>query len=190
MGLGPYANDVLDIVELVESGVILQEPRPPLGPGLKVIHDMARVGDYIHAHPDLPEGFEGPEPDLPEGKCWDWRELLDFAGEPDTRFEYYDLRDEMLNSVPGLLEKIGELVDGRINEALNRQLGGKYTDRDILWIVGTFDFIIFCRAAFGRTKPFIERLVEIYRLCGHPCGWVGPYPEGRLVAYFSPEDDT
>lgn len=48
----------------------------------------------------------------------------------------------------------------------------------------------FSRSTFGRTLPFIERLVEIYRLGGHPCGWIGFYPEGQLVAYFPPDDEN
>jgi hypothetical protein len=176
MELGPHADDVQDIVELVESGAIFQDPRPPLGT-VRVIRDMAEVRRYLHVIADY-EDDEG----------WDWRDLLEYGGEPgsDLIVERMERRD----SVPGLIEGLGELMDGPIAGSLRRQLAGSYTEDDITFIWSTLDFILLYRATFGRTLPFIERLVGIYRLGGHPCGWVGRYPEGQLVAYFPPRDDT
>jgi hypothetical protein len=176
MELGPHADDVLDIVDLVKSSMIFRDPRPPLGQELKVIRDMADVRLYLHIIADYSEG---------EG--WDWRDLLECGGEPGS--DLSDERDERMDSVPGLLESLGKLMDGPITSSLWDQLGGRYTDTDIKFIWCTIEFILGYRSTFGRTLPFIERLVEIYRLGGHPCGWVGRYPEGQLVAYFPPRDD-
>ena len=174
---GPHTNDALNIVEFVEfveSGGIFRDPRPPLGE-VKIIHDMAEVDDYLHVIADYTDD---------EG--WDWRDLLENAGEPDSKLcaeQFVRIR-----SSPGLMESLSGLMDGPIDRALKRHLVGRYTDENISNISGTIDFIVGFRATFGRSLPFIERLVEIYRLGGHPCGWVGRYPEGRLVAYFPPVD--
>ena len=173
MDLGPHREDVLDIVDLAESGVIFRNPRPPLGPGLIVINDMAEAGNYRFT-----------DPDIRCGRYWEWRELLEFAGEPYSRKEIDKKHNEVLDSIPGLLDNLIKLMEETIGPSLDRQLASKYSESDILFIYGNFDFIISYRAAFGRTLPFIERLVAIYRLGGHPCGWSGLYPEGQLVAYF------
>jgi len=119
---------------------------------------------------------------------WDWRELLEYGGEPGS--DLIVERPERTDSVPGLLESLSGLMDGPIDRALQRQLGDRYTEDDITFIWGTIDWILRFRATFGRTLPFIERLVEIYRLGGHPCGWVGRYPEGQLVAYFPTQNES
>jgi len=129
MELGPHADAVMEIVELVETGVIFRTPRPPLGPELKIIRNMNECISYIHVIADHPED---------EG--WDWRDLLEYAGEPGS-----DLivdRLERVNSVPGLLENFGQLMDGLILQSLRSQLGAKYTDSEILFIWSTIDFII------------------------------------------------
>lgn len=177
MELGPHAEAVMEIVDLVESGVIFREPRPPLDPDLIVINDMAEAGKFGMTHPDLREG-----------RVWQWWELLDFAGEPYSRHEIDRKHSEVLDSVPDLVDNLViNLMGKRINPSLDRQFGSRYTEDDLSHIYGNLDFIISMRASHGRTLPFIERVVAIYRLGGHPCGWSGPYPEGRLVAYFPPE---
>jgi hypothetical protein len=175
MQLGPNPDLVLEIVDLVESGVIFRNPQPPLSE-VKIIHNMANVLDYLHVIANY-EDDEG----------YDWRDLLLNAGEPDN--DLITEREIRRSAMPGLTDSINELVDERIHGALRRQLGTRYTEDDILYIRGTIDFILCFRATFGRTLPFIERLVDIYRLGGHPCGWVGRYPEGEMVAYFPPGDD-
>ena len=177
MELGPHAGDVLDIVDVVESGVIFRHPRPPLDPDVIVINDMAKAGNYRFT-----------DPDVREGRVWEWRELLDFAGEPYSRRDIDEKHDDVLDSFPDLLDNLIKLMEERIGPSLDLQFGSKYTENDIIHMYGNLDFIISFRATFGRTLPFIERLVAIYRLGGHPCGWSGPYPEGRLVAYFPPGD--
>jgi len=178
MELGPHAEDILDIVDLVESGAIFRNPRPPLDPSLKVVRYMAE------------RRYRFTDPDLREGRVWEWRELLEFAGEPYSRKEIDKTNDDVLDSVPGLLDNLIRLMEDRIGVALDRQLGNRYTQDEISYIYCNLDFILSYRATFGRALPFIERLVGIYRLGGHPCGWAGPYPEGRLVAYFPPGDDS
>lgn len=175
MELGPHTEDVLDIVDLVEAGVVFRHPRQPFDPDVIVINDMAEAGIYRFTAPDIREG-----------RVWEWRELLDFAGEPYSRQEIDGKHCEVLDSVSSLLDNLLDLMEGRIGPALGRQLDSKYTQNDILHIYGTFDFILGYRATFGRKLPFIERLVAIYQLGGHPCGWSGPFPEGRLVAYVPP----
>jgi hypothetical protein len=179
MDLGPHADDVLDIVELVESGVIFRDPRPPLDSGLILINDMAEASNY---------GFT--EANSRDGRYWEWRELLAFAGEPYSREEIDKNHYAVLRSVPGLTDRLVDLMEYRIGPSLEMQLRPKHKEDTVLYMYGTFDFIMSHRATSGRALPFIERLVEIYRLGGHPCGWAGPYPEGQLVACFPPKDDA
>jgi hypothetical protein len=171
MDFGPHADDVMDFADFVLSGGIFRDPRPPLGPELVIIRSMADANKYTHASPGVPVG-----------KRYDWGELLRFAGEPDSKMERKRL--DYFRAHPGLMDHLREFVDGPINEYLRRQLGSNYTEIDTIYVLGTVDQILRSRATHGRTLPFIERLVEIYRLGGHPCGWIGAYPEGRLVAYF------
>ncbi|ATH92430.1 cytoplasmic protein [Bacillus glycinifermentans] len=42
------------------------------------------------------------------------------------------------------------------------------------------------RLVNGEVDNFYERIFEIYKLGGWPCGWEGEYPEGRMIVY-SPE---
>jgi len=168
MELGPQADEVLEIVDLVKSGAIFRSPRPPFGSDLKVIRDIADAKNYLHVIANYPED---------EG--YDWRDLLEYAGEPGS--ELLVMRERCRKSMIGLTESLNELISGPIAGSLRQQLVGRYTETDLSFILGTIDFILVYRATFGRTLPFIERLVEIYRLGGHPCGWIGFYPEGRLV---------
>ena len=178
MELGPFAEDILDIVDLVESGVIFRNPRPPLDPDLKVIRDVAEAGSYR---------FTDPAPQ--DGTRLEWMEVVEFAGDPRSKREVHRKESHMFDSIPDLVNNLGELMENRINIALDKQLKGKYNEDVITSIYCTLNFIMSLRATFGRSLPFIERLVTIYRLGGHPCGWVGPYPEGRLVAYFPAGND-
>ncbi|MFO0957216.1 MAG: hypothetical protein U0800_07075 [Isosphaeraceae bacterium] len=175
MELGPYAADVRDIVDLVESGAIFRNPRPPVGT-IRIIHDMGEVSDYDYVLNDNPE----------EG--WSWKELIAHGGEVDCDRLLLEMPRRQ-RALPGLMESLSALSDGPIDQALDCQLGGQYMEKDISYIWANIDWILRWRATFGRTVPFIERLVEIYRLGGHPCGWVGEYPEGQMVCYFPPGDD-
>lgn len=40
------------------------------------------------------------------------------------------------------------------------------------------------RVINGKTNNFYERLFEIYKSGGWPCGWSGSYPSGKLIAFF------
>ena len=179
MELGPHAEDVLEIVDLVESGMIFRNPRPPLDPSLVVVDGMADAEKYRFTSPNSRDGIR-----------WEWRELLEFAGQPDSKRDVWRKEDEVLDSVPGLSDELFKMMEDRIGPALDRHLKPEYNEPELSEIYCNLDFIISYRASFGRTLPFIERLVAIYRLGGHPCGWSGPFPEGRLVAYFPPEGDA
>lgn len=45
------------------------------------------------------------------------------------------------------------------------------------------------RAINGKTNNFFDKIFEIYKASGFPCGWSGDYPdpEGRIIAYFALE---
>lgn len=41
-----------------------------------------------------------------------------------------------------------------------------------------------CRMIRGDKNEFFEKMFEIYKLGGWPCGWNGKYPEGNFITYF------
>lgn len=48
------------------------------------------------------------------------------------------------------------------------------------------DLLLFIRYKMigGYKKEFFEKMFEIYKLGGWPCGWNGKYPEGNFIVYF------
>ena len=123
--------------------------------------------------------------DTPDG-WWTWRDILEYAGMCGSDFPIEAA--ERRKSVPGLTESLSRLMDGEVSRSLDRRLKGRYSENDILYIWCNIEFIMEYRSTFGRALPFIERLIELYRLGGYPCGWDGIHPEGRLVVYFPPEE--
>ncbi|CAG9614816.1 hypothetical protein BACCIP111899_04049 [Bacillus rhizoplanae] len=55
-------------------------------------------------------------------------------------------------------------------------------------IVGDLHMCALNRLVNGKTDNFYERIFEIYKLGGWPCGWEGKYPQGRMIVY-SPEKE-
>jgi hypothetical protein len=88
---------------------------------------------------------------------------------------------------------IYDLPDGQaIEQEIRRQFasykafGGKIPE-SYQWLAETIysdlQICAIARALHGKTLPFHEQLFQAYRLGAVPCGWMGEYPEGKMVIY-------
>lgn len=50
-------------------------------------------------------------------------------------------------------------------------------------IIGDLHMCALNRLVNGKVDNFYERIFEVYKLGGWPCGWEGEYPEGRVIVY-------
>ncbi|SHL80823.1 hypothetical protein SAMN02745136_05738 [Anaerocolumna jejuensis DSM 15929] len=44
-----------------------------------------------------------------------------------------------------------------------------------------------CRAIYGQNDSLFEKLYNVYKSGGWPCGWEGNFPEGKLIAFYPKE---
>lgn len=51
-------------------------------------------------------------------------------------------------------------------------------------LIGYLTYIIKHRAIEGVRLGYWETLYSVLKTGGCPCGWIGDYPEGRLVVYY------
>jgi hypothetical protein len=173
MSYGPHTADVQDLVDFIHSGQLLRNPRPPRDADLKIIRDLSKAQAYREPAEDAPD----------DADLWDWQDIVDFGGICGS-----SLPSEKLQRLdPELIDRLNRLYDGEILDSLRRQLSGRCSEESISNLWADFTFILGYRAALGRSVPFIERLIELYRLGGYPCGWEGLHPAGRMVVYFPPE---
>lgn len=85
---------------------------------------------------------------------------LDFASLQDELYEYFGNHINNANDfLPFDYIDINEEVEGDLTMcALNRLVNGK-------------------------TDNFYERIFDIYKQGGWPCGWKGAYPNGKIIVY-------
>ena len=55
-------------------------------------------------------------------------------------------------------------------------------------IIGDLHMCALNRLVNGKVDNFYERIFDIYKLGGWPCGWEGEYPEGRMIVYSSKKE--
>ncbi|MFJ8526922.1 cytoplasmic protein [Bacillus sp. NPDC094106] len=46
-----------------------------------------------------------------------------------------------------------------------------------------FEMCALNRLVNGKTDNFYERIFNVYKLGGWPCGWKGEYPKGKMIVY-------
>jgi len=44
-----------------------------------------------------------------------------------------------------------------------------------------------CRAIYGKNNSLFEKLYNVYKSGGWPCGWEGDFPEGKLIVFYPKE---
>ena len=125
-----------------------------------------------------------------------WREAIDRC---DTK-EWMDLRQEMLNQYcvyihqhhreqfqdwNDRIEAVKKVAEPLVERKTSAVIRANCLPH-IFWIRVRFDVVIFCmEAEYDDICPpgFFARLGAWY-LDGHfPCGWWGPFPEGKLIVF-------
>ncbi|PDY46418.1 cytoplasmic protein [Bacillus pseudomycoides] len=92
-------------------------------------------------------------------------------------------------------EVIGKLYEGNLN-AVERTLreiiqsASNYQEHFVSNYIEIFEEVMvdlhMCalnRLVNGKTDNFYERIFEVYKHGGWPCGWKGEYPEGNMIVY-------
>lgn len=85
-------------------------------------------------------------------------------------------------------EKLNELyffLRPIIETQLRNMLPNCDPSDDIMEIDLHIDLVIGSRSMIGAGHNHLmeEKLFNVYKAYGYPCGWIGPFPEGRLVVF-------
>lgn len=171
---GPNTKYVQEVIDFLKAGRLLRDPHPPTSTTITTIRSLAEREPYRQSPADTPDEM-----------AWNWSDIKQAAGTDSTVIEaevWSQLGDEMCNA---LGRKWDEMYD-----VVKQQLEGTLEEHDIQEILGDHEWIAMYRAAFGPTNAFFEQMFTMYRLGGYPCGWDGPYPLGRMVVYFPPDEST
>jgi hypothetical protein len=169
MKYGPHTADAQEVIDLVESGRLLRDPRPLLDPDLRIIREI----DDIAVYSDMNNNNDGVE--------WLWRDILNDAGDCGSL-----LPVERMKRAGSEVNENLRLLSNEMFKLLDYQLSHVYDEDFIAHLLNLVDIIIAYRVSHGRSLPFIERLFEMLKLGGFPCSWEGCYPAGRTVVYFPP----
>lgn len=62
----------------------------------------------------------------------------------------------------------------------------QYTDEALQIVDKIYTDLLLCVRSriIGSDTPFFEKMFDIYKVGGWPCGWNGKYPEGNFIVYF------
>jgi len=110
----------------------------------------------------------------------------------EDEYTWSDIKQLEMGKVKGQLYKLDsahkpdglEEVTALIAGGLRNQIIESYSDFFESVVVDLRNCAI-NRAINGDTDNFYERIFDIYRAGGFPCGWAGDYPgKGNLMAYF------
>lgn len=104
----------------------------------------------------------------------------------DIREEEMSLVRKELYNIPNYRDFKNQLndIDERLNSYLEDNVLDEFSDA-FNEIFSDFLNIAINRAVNGNKNNFHEKLFEIYKAGGWPCGWEGSYPKGKIVAYFN-----
>src|SRR6185437_9376290 len=123
---GAHNKDVQEIIDLVQTGWILHNPRPPKeSPNIRIIRDIRHRDDFERAN-DIDDGIE-----------WIWRDILNDAGNCGS------LRP--VERMERLSKEVGEQLPVLSNDmcgVLASQLSGMYEERIIANILNLLDIVV------------------------------------------------
>jgi hypothetical protein len=167
MSYGPRAGLVDAIVEFAERGPLLRPAAPITGAGLHVITDFAEAKEHAW-HRYITDDEDAAN----------WTDLRELEASEVLAATYAD------PSLAQLFDEMMALIE-RLHEAVGRQLAAPHQEV-IDDIIADLRNCAFSQAVFGPGSRFFDRIWDVYRQGGWPCGWEGPYPEGRLVVFQPP----
>lgn len=175
---------VEEVVTLARSGRILQGLLGALQDEMLVVRSVRRAAAYALLG-EIPGTDPDAEYDAEEDEgALSWFDIrsLEASQIRKLAYEYPDYR-EMRTPFK---RQLSEDIDRPIHKRLPMSYG---PDPDHL-----IDFrdevssdLVHCAEARALTDgtglPFWERLFEVYKAGGFPCGWYGKYPDGTLIVY-------
>jgi hypothetical protein len=117
-------------------------------------------------------------------------EYDEFEKNGEKQYTWSDIRELEMSDVYSLAYKRTDyksFTDNLygVNELIEKSL---YIDPEyeIVWD-DVYSDLINCaktRAIQGKDNKFFEKIFEVYKAGGWPCGWEGNYAMGKLIAYF------
>lgn len=174
-----YQPGVDEVVRFVTEGQILSRPFQPerfCDYPCEVVYEIADWTPYRVAG-------------LPESKCEEeWQDVR-----ISTESEHMELRKLSAKKYPVIRsaefsEKLNEIyffLRPKIESQLKDALPKADPIDDIKEIELHIDLAIQSRAKVGVRHANLsqEILFNVYKAFGYPCGWIGPFPGGKLVVF-------
>jgi hypothetical protein len=166
MAFGIHTSLVEEILTAIANGDILSPHAPIADPLALVIADLDEAKRYAWSRPIAGDDIST------------WNDLREDEVAPFHALPYErpDLKPAY-DSTDTLLEPLSKL--------LREKLPANYAElRDD--VAADLQHCAMNRALHGLLPDsFWERMWQIYRRGGWPCGWEGEYPQGRLVVFAS-----
>lgn len=167
MRYGTNTAKVQEVLDFACRGQILNIPPRVADRSLIVVNDFDRAM-YWARNEDIEEG--GDE-DIP---TWSDVRSKEMATIYEKRYALHGLDWDVGAELSELLTPLYECLCAKLPDQYDRILDD---------IVGELHGCAYARALDPAGNPFFERLLNIYRAGGWPCGWDGRYPDGKLVVY-------
>lgn len=169
---GPNTPAVLEVIEFASARRILSKPFQA-----HVINDFETEVVYsLDTVYRFRYGQHLPNPDR-------WSTVERWFDIKGADMQVFDVASE---EVSGYWSTIRPLIVSKADEVLDwltEQLSSLLPRREIEHIADDLEMIMAFRAVFGHNSLLYERLFRVYCAYGHPCGWIGSYPDGRLIVY-------
>jgi hypothetical protein len=162
MSYGPNTALVLEVLDFAERGPLLRPSKPIDGERFFVVDDFEEACAYAYERP-ISDAEDAP----------DWTTLREQAASAILGASDALMRD----ALDGLLNQFHPAVSQRVP----RQYAETVDD-----VLGDLINVASSRAVFSAGDRLFDKVWEAYRAGGWPCGWIGDYPEGRLVVYQPP----
>lgn len=168
------------VLELIE-GLFTNPPTEPVPDEWLVVR---RLDDALHFcdKGKKPSGFDSR---VEGGPIENWHDLLGrrFRGELAYEIDYgFDDWEERYNAYNNAIEKVRMAADKRVEKQIGWK-AGEQADED-------FELIFDLMHHPECTEKLPLELKRAYEFGVWPCGWLGKYPEGRLVVYWPYKDDS
>jgi hypothetical protein len=155
---------------------------------VEVVLDFVRTGQICHCRDAKNLPMHSWVRDLEKAMACAWETPY---GSGESGYLWTDIRENEVGRIKGIARSMGNLpaIRASLSEVSNELFGiiGKglperlHPLRDDIF--ADLSHILLSRAVQGATDVFFEEMFSIYQAGGWPCGWVGDYPMGSVLAY-------
>ena len=175
MHYGLHNDEVSEVIDFIRNGEIFRPREGASPPGDNhVIHTLQGVDRYREPSIEWYMHLDDEDPVL-------WIDI-----KRELSAEYHVDAPKLFGDDYYQFEELMETLSLSFWPLLESQLHRAMPKYEIEQIYGQFSMIVRCRAVYGRKPNFYNHLFLIYRSGGHPCGWIGKYPRGKMVVYYPP----